>query len=144
MRTSDLCARIAKAAAFLALIAGAGCDSSDSKTRSAVVNSAPHVYLVDPGLKSAAVRPQYISFPIASRTWMWIRDLRWIVWGGDTASGLGMFEICAEGRCKRDTAEVHLEGIRPMACSSGSAYTRITYIADERQRTRQADTCKDD
>lgn len=136
----------AVAAAVLTLVVGAaGCGSSEPKTPSAVT-VAPRVYLLDPGLETLAVRPQYISFPIASQTWTWIRDLRWRSWGGDTARGLGVLEVCADGRCRRATAEVHLVRRRPVDCPTGSSYTRITYIADGRERTRPADPyiCEDD
>ena len=136
---------IAAAAVVLTLaIAAAGCGSSEPQELSAT--APPPVYLLDPGLESLAVRPRYISFPIASQTWTWIRDLQWRSWGGETAHGRGVSEVCADGRCRRGATDVRLSRRRPVSCPTGSSYTRITYVASGQERTRPADPyiCEDD
>jgi hypothetical protein len=66
--------------------------------------------------------------------------------GGETARGRGMFEVCADGRCRRATVEVRLSRRRPVNCPTGSSYTRVTYVTGGRERTRPADQyiCEDD
>ena len=137
----------AVAAAVIALFGAVGCGSSQPEVEPpSTVTAAPPVYLLDPGLETLTVRPQYISFPIASQKWTWIRELRWQSWGGDTARGLGTLEVCADGRCRRTAAEVRLSRRRPASCPTGSSYTRISYVTGGRERTRMADpyVCEDD
>jgi hypothetical protein len=98
----------------------------------------PPVYILDPGLDELAVRPEYISFKIEAQRFTWIRNLRWQAWGGDAARGRGLLESCAGGHCTRVTVAVRLWHRRPRHCSTGSSYTRITYLRG-RPVTRRAD-----
>src|ERR671924_70390 len=133
------------AAVALALMSGCGWGASGSAipTRQA---KKPPVYLLDPGLGELAVRPEYISFKIEAQRFTWIRNLRWRTWGGETARGRGLFESCAGGHCSRATVAVRLWRRRPRHCSTGSSYTRITYVLHGRPVTRRADpyVCEND
>jgi hypothetical protein len=122
------------------------CTSSDSSRAGEQAVVKPPVYLMDPGLDSLAVKPEYISFRIRSQTFVWIRDLHWRAWGGDIALGRGLLESCASGKCRRVQVDVRLSRGRPRDCRTGSSYTRITYIADRGETTRAADpyVCEDD
>lgn len=122
----------------VAIFLGVGCDSSAAK---------PPVYLLDPGpTNGLSVRPEYISFKPLGQTFTWIRGLRWRTWGAASARGRGIFESCSFGRCKRARAEVRLSRRRPTNCSTGSSYTRITYVVRGRTRTVPADVyiCEND
>jgi len=125
-------------AIVVAIFLGAGCDSSAAK---------PPVYLLDPGPTGGlSVRPEYISFKALGQTFSWIRGLRWRAWGGESARGRGIFETCSFGRCKRASAGVRLWRRRPRNCPTGSSYTRITYVTQNRTRTIPADRyiCEND
>jgi hypothetical protein len=104
------------------------------------------VYILDPGLDSLAVRPEYISFGIVAQRFSWLRDLRWRSWGGGDARGRGVYEVCSDGRCRRARVGVRLWRRRPRNCPTGSSYTRITYVLHGHAVTRHADpyVCEND
>jgi len=131
--------------AAVALVVASGCGSS-ANGRAAVQANKPPVYLLDPGLGELAVRPEYISFKIEAQRFTWIRNLRWQTWGGEAARGHGLYESCAGGRCSRATVAVRLWRRRPRHCSTGSSYTRITYLLRGRPVARRADpyVCEND
>lgn len=136
--------------AAVALVAVSGCGSSGSAANeregSAAQAKKPPVYILDPALDTLAVRPEYISFGIVAQRYSWIRGLRWQSWGGETARGRGVYEACSDGHCKRAGVEVRLWRRRPRRCSTGSSYTRISYVLHGRAVTRHADryVCEND
>jgi hypothetical protein len=122
------------------------CTSSGSSRAGEQAVLKPPVYLMDPGLDSLAVKPEYMSFRTKSQSFVWIRNLRWRAWGGDIALGRGLLESCADGKCRRVPVDVRLSRRRPRDCPTGSSYTRITHIGDGQETTRAADpyVCEDD
>lgn len=112
----------------------------------AVLAASPPVYLNDPGLVGLAQRPEYITLPIRGQTFEWITRIRWSAWGGPTAQGTGTWERCTFGRCKRAKARVILSRQAPKGCSTGSSYTRITFVTPAGARTVPADPyiCEND
>jgi hypothetical protein len=128
------------AAAAVTLAVASACGSSQASARK------PPVYILDPGLGTLAVRPEYISFGIMAQRFTWLRGLHWQSWGGETARGRGVYEACSGGRCKRTGVDVRLWRRRPRNCPTGSSYTRVTYVLHGRAVTRHADpyVCEND
>jgi hypothetical protein len=104
----------------------------------AVFAATPPVYLNDPGLIGLAERPEYITPPQTGQTFEWVTRIRWSSWGGPTAQGTGTWERCTFGRCKRAKARVILSRLVPKGCSTGSSYTRITFVTTAGARTMAA------
>ena len=137
------------AATAVALAAVSACGSSQASAAQAgpvAQGKKPPVYILDPGLDTLAVRPEFISFGIVAQRFSWIRSLHWHSWGGETARGRGIYEVCSGGRCKHANVDVRLWRRRPRNCSTGSSYTRITYVLHGRAVTRHADpyVCEND
>ena len=133
---------------FCVAIALAVASASRSSEQAAVAAQVkkPPVYILDPGLDTLAIRPEYISFGIVAQRFSWLRDLHWRSWGGETARGRGTYEVCSDGHCTRTGVDVRLWRRRPRNCSTGSSYTRITYVLHGRAVTRRADpyVCEND
>jgi hypothetical protein len=140
---------VLRRATVAVLAVASACGSSQAFAREAgpaAQARKPPVYILDPGLDTLAVRPEYISFGIVAQRFSWIRGLRWQSWGGETARGHGVYELCSGGRCKRASVDVRLWRRRPRNCSTGSSYTRITFVLHGRTVTRHADpyVCEND
>ena len=132
--------------AAIAFAVASACSLASEQTALAARAKKPPVYILDPGLDMLAVRPEYISFGIVAQRFSWLRSLHWRSWGGETALGRGVYESCFGGRCKRASVDVRLWRRRPRHCSTGSTYTRITYVLHGRTVTRHADpyVCEND
>jgi hypothetical protein len=124
-------------AAAIALAFASACPLPSEQAAVAQAKKPP-VYILDPGLNTLAVRPEYISFGIVAQRFSWLRGLHWQSWGGESARGRGVYEACSDGRCKRARVDVRLWRRRPRNCSTGSSYTRITYVLHGRAVTRHA------